>query len=122
MPLKAVFRRNTLCIARKINAERHIKIRRLGVLSVFKQVLVSSRDGELKITQPKTATSLRLISLPQKTEALLKEEHAKHPLNIYIFPSPRTGVMYPPDSTAKLHGKILNLYAFGYKSRVTSQS
>ena len=76
-------------------------------LSVTKQ-LVSSRDGELKITQPKTATSVRLISLPQETVDLLKEEHSKHPLNIYMFPSPRTGGMYHPDSIVKLHEKILN--------------
>ncbi len=76
-------------------------------LSVTKQ-LVSSRDGELKITQPKTATSVRLISLPQETVELLKEEHSKHPLNIYMFPSPRTGGMYHPDSIVKLHEKILN--------------
>ena len=76
-------------------------------LSVTKQ-LVSSRDGELKITQPKTATSVRLISLPQETVELLKEEHAKHPLNIYMFPSPRTGGMYHPASIVKLHEKILN--------------
>ena len=76
-------------------------------LSVTK-LLVSSRDGELKITQPKTATSVRLISLPQETVELLKEEHAKHPLNIYMFPSPRTGGMYHPDSIVKLHEKILN--------------
>ena len=76
-------------------------------LSVTKQ-LMSSRDGELKITQPKTATSVRLISLPQETVELLKEEHSKHPLNIYMFPSPRTGGMYHPDSIVKLHEKILN--------------
>ena len=76
-------------------------------LSVTKQ-LMSSRDGELKITQPKTATSVRLISLPQETVELLKEEHSKHPLNIYMFPSPRTGGMYRPDSIVKLHEKILN--------------
>ena len=76
-------------------------------LSVTKQ-LVSSRDGELKITQPKTAMSVRLISLPQETVELLKEEHTKHPLNIYMFPSPRTGGMYHPDSIVKLHEKILN--------------
>lgn len=76
-------------------------------LSVTKQ-LMSSSDGELKITQPKTATSVRLISLPQETVELLKEEHSKHPLNIYMFPSPRTGGMYHPDSIVKLHEKILN--------------
>ena len=76
-------------------------------LSVTKQ-LMSSRDGELKITQPKTATSVRLISLPQETVELLKEEHSKHPLNIYMFPSPRTGGMYHPDSIVKLHEKLLN--------------
>lgn len=30
------------------------------------------------------------------------------PLNIYMFPSPRTGGMYHPDSIVKLHEKILN--------------
>ena len=37
-----------------------------------------------------------------------KKEHSKHPLNIYMFPSPRTGGMYHPDSIVKLHEKILN--------------
>ena len=76
-------------------------------LSVTKQ-LVSSRDGELKITKPKTVTSVRLISLSQETVELLKEEHAKHPLNIYMFPSPMAGGIYHPDSIVKLHEKILN--------------
>ena len=78
-----------------------------GILPLFYLELTSGlRKGE--ITQPKTATSVRLISLPQETVELLKEEHAKHPLNIYMFPSPRTGGMYHPDSIVKLHEKILN--------------
>ena len=40
VPIKANFRRNTLCIARKFNAERCKNIRHLGVLSFIKQALV----------------------------------------------------------------------------------
>lgn len=47
-------------------------------LSVTKQ-LVSSRDGKLQITQPKTQTSVRKISLPAETVELLIDEHKKHP-------------------------------------------
>lgn len=75
-------------------------------LSVTKQ-LVSSRDGKLQITQPKTQTSVRKISLPAETVELLIDEHKKHPLNKYMFPSPRTGEMYHPDSIVKLHERIL---------------
>ena len=38
--IKAFFCGNTLCIARKINAERRKKIRRLSVLSFFKHALI----------------------------------------------------------------------------------
>ena len=38
---------------------------------------------------------------------LLIEEHGKHPDSPYLFPSPKTGEMYHPDSVAKLRQKIL---------------
>ena len=38
---------------------------------------------------------------------LLKQEHAKHPDNPWMFPSSRTGEMYHPDSVVNLHKKIL---------------
>ena len=38
---------------------------------------------------------------------LLKQEHAKHPDNPWMFPSGRTGEMYHPDSVVTLHKRIL---------------
>ena len=38
---------------------------------------------------------------------LLVAEHEKHPDNPYLFPSPRTGEMYHPDSVVNLHRRIL---------------
>ena len=38
---------------------------------------------------------------------LLKQEHALHPDNPYLFPSAKTGEMYHPDSVVNLHKKIL---------------
>ena len=38
---------------------------------------------------------------------LLLEEHSKHQNNPYMFPSPKTGRMYHPDSIVNLHKKIL---------------
>ena len=38
---------------------------------------------------------------------LLKQEHAKHPGNPWMFPSPKTGEMYHPDSVINIHKKIL---------------
>lgn len=38
---------------------------------------------------------------------LLVAEHKKHPGNPYMFPSPRTGEMYRPDSVVNLHKRIL---------------
>ncbi len=55
-------------------------------------------DGTLALTEPKTETSIRQVSIPQTAVDLLKEEHAKHPDNKYMFPSPKTGTMFDPDS------------------------
>ena len=75
-------------------------------LSVSKQA-VRAEDGEIKVTRPKTATSIRKISIPQEAVDLLIQEHDKHPDNPYMFPSPKTGGMWFPDSVVNLHAKIL---------------
>ena len=64
-------------------------------------------EGELEIRRPKTENSIREISIPQTAVDLLLEEHSKHPNNPYLFPSPKTGGMYHPDSIVNLHKKIL---------------
>ena len=35
------------------------------------------------------------------------DEHKKHPGNPYMFPSPKTGTMFDPDSFRHTHDKIL---------------
>lgn len=50
---------------------------------------------------------MRKISISQSAVELLRQEHEKHPENPWMFPSPRTGEMYHPDSIVKLHEKIL---------------
>ena len=74
-------------------------------ISVSKQV--NAFKGELKVSRPKTENSIRTIVIPQKTVDLLIEEHAKHPDNPYMFPSPVTGGMYHPDAVGRIHKKIL---------------
>lgn len=64
-------------------------------------------EGALEIRRPKTENSIREISIPQTAIDLLLEEHSKHPNNPYLFPSPKTGGMYHPDSIVNLHKKIL---------------
>lgn len=64
-------------------------------------------DNEIVITRPKTETSIRRISIPQEAVDLLIQEHEKHPDNPYMFPSPKTGEMYHPDSVVNIHKKIL---------------
>ena len=63
-------------------------------------------NGEVKVTQPKTANSVRTIYLPRETVDLLTQEHTKHPGNPIMFPSPVTGKLYGPDCIGRLH-KIL---------------
>lgn len=75
-------------------------------ISVSKQA-VRGVDGEIKITRPKTETSIRKISIPQEAIGLLIEEHNKHPSSPYLFLSPKTGGMYHPDSIVNLHKKLL---------------
>ena len=63
--------------------------------------------GEVRVTQPKTANSVRTICLPKETVDLLVQEHARHPENPYMFPSPVTGKMYGPDCVGRLHKTLL---------------
>ena len=63
--------------------------------------------GEVRVTQPKTANSVRTICLPQETVDLLMQEHEKRPSNPYMFPSPVTGRMYGPDCIGRLHKTLL---------------
>ena len=74
-------------------------------ISVSKQAAV--RNGEIAISRPKTETSVRRISIPQEAVDLLIQEHEKHPDSLYMFPSPKTGEMYRPDSVVNLHKKSL---------------
>lgn len=75
-------------------------------ISVSKQY-VRNPNGELVLSRPKTENSVRLVSIPQEAVDLLTVEHSKHPTNPYMFPSPKTGEMYHPDSIVNLHKKIL---------------
>ena len=75
-------------------------------ISVSKQAL-RSPEGEITVSRPKTENSIRKISIPQEAVTLLIQEHKKHPDNPYMFPSPKNGGMYYPDSVVKLHMKIL---------------
>ncbi len=75
-------------------------------ISVSKQAL-SRPGGEIVVNRPKTENSIRAVSIPQEAVDLLVEEHKKHPDNPYMFPSPKTGRMYYPDSVVNLHKKLL---------------
>jgi len=74
-------------------------------ISVSKQAYYNG--GEVKIIRPKTANSIRKISIAQEVVDLLVEEHKKHPDSEAMFPSTRTGEMFFPDSVVNLHKKIL---------------
>ena len=79
-------------------------------------IKLNTRDenGNIVITRPKTETSVRLVSIPQKAVELLQQEHRKHPDNPYMFPSTRTGEMYYPDSIVTLHKRILKSAGLSY--------
>ena len=79
---------------------------RSRTISVTKQV--AGRKGELVVSAPKTPNSTRTVSIPGQAAELLIAEHAKHPDSPYMFPSPKTGKMYYPDSVSRLHKKILS--------------
>ena len=76
-------------------------------ISVTKQV--NRINGELVVSQPKTQNSVRTLAIPQQAVDLLVEEHKKHPGNPYLFPSPKTGTMFDPDSFRHTHDKILKV-------------
>ncbi len=75
-------------------------------ISVSKQATYNE-EHEIVLTRPKTENSVRQISIPQEAVELLVDEHKKHPDNPCMFPSPRTGEMYHPDSVVNLHKRIL---------------
>ena len=75
-------------------------------ISVSKQASWDT-EGNLILSQPKTGNSIREVSIPRDAVELLKQEHAKHSDNPWMFPSSRTGEMYHPDSVVNLHKKIL---------------
>ena len=64
-------------------------------ISVSKQASWDT-EGNLILSQPKTGNSIREVSIPQDAVELLKQEHAKHPDNPWMFPSSRTEKMYHP--------------------------
>ena len=68
---------------------------------------VNRIKGELVVSKPKTQNSIRTLAIPQQAVDLLIEEHRKHPRNLYMFPSPKAGTMYDPDSFRYTHDKIL---------------
>ena len=75
-------------------------------LNICKQA-AGVKGGGVKVTRPKTETSIRRISLSQETIDVLKAEHAKHPELEIMFPSPKALGMYYPDSVTAIHNKIL---------------
>lgn len=81
-----------------------------NTISVSKSVL--GRNGELKVSAPKTRNSIRTVVVPQQTVDLLIQEHDLHPDNPYMFPSPVTGTMYHPDAATRIHRKLLKEAGF----------
>ena len=75
-------------------------------ISINKQA-VGIKGGGVKVTRPKTDTSIRQISVSQQVIDLLVQEHEKHPDNPVMFPSPVNGGMWYPDAINRLHQKIL---------------
>ena len=66
-------------------------------LDLEKQTLRISKsagriNGEVKVTQPKTANLVRTIFLPEETVNLLIQEHTKHPGNPIMFPDRKSVV------------------------------
>ena len=74
-------------------------------ISVTKQV--NRINGRLVVSPPKTQNAVRTLAIPQQAVDLLVAEHQKHPSNPYLFPSPKTGGMFDPDSFRHTHDKIL---------------
>jgi len=77
-----------------------------STISVSKQV--TGGKGRLVVSAPKTSNSIRTIAIPKQATSLLVAEHYKHPESPFLFPSPKTGNMYYPDSIGRLHKRILS--------------
>ena len=75
-------------------------------IHVCKQA-IGVKGGGVKVSRPKTETSIRTIPIPQEAIDQLQKEHEKHPDNPYMFLSPVTGGMYYPDAITRLHDKVL---------------
>lgn len=75
-------------------------------ISVSKQA-VRVKGGGVKVSSPKTSTSVRVEPIPQEAVDMLVREHEQHPDNPYLFPSPVTGGMYYPDAISAMHRKIM---------------
>ncbi len=73
-------------------------------IHVTKQYLFYNGQGV--VSQPKSDSSIRYVSISDEAARLLEQEHEKHPNNPYMFPSPVTGEMYHPDAIVKIHRKI----------------
>ena len=76
-------------------------------ITISKQA-ARNKGGGVKVTKPKTATSIRVEPIPQQAVDLLIQEHEKHPDNPYMFVSPMTGGMLYPDSLNDINEKILD--------------
>lgn len=63
-------------------------------------------NGDIVVGPPKTKASNRKIKIGETALQCLLEEHGNHPLNKYMFPSPKTGELRDPDSIARIHKKI----------------
>ena len=89
-------------------------------ISITKQV--TRTKGELVVSQPKTHNSIRVLPVSQQAVDLLVEEHKKHPGNPYMFPSPKTGGMFDPDSFRHTHEKILKSIGAEHKMCIRDRS
>ena len=92
------------CRMMPITEEVHLDVQN-RTLSINKSV--ARQDGKLVISTPKTPNSIRTVLLPEETVKLLVEEHERHPVNPYLFPSPRTGETWDPDGFRRLHDRII---------------
>ena len=59
------------------------------------------------VSQPAPHNSICFLPVSQRAVEWMVEEHKKRPGNPYMFPSPKTGGMFDPDSFRHTHEKIL---------------
>lgn len=72
------------------------------------------------VSQPKTHNSIRVLPVSQQAVDLMIEEHKKRPGSPYMFPSPKTGGMFDPDSFWHTHViKSLRLSALNTVASMT---